>query len=330
MQYCTLGSTGIRVSRIAFGAGPVSGLLTAENSQAQLRTVERAIELGVNWFDTAATYGGGQSEANLGQTLAQLKAHNAHVATKVRIMPDQLADIPGAMRASIEGSLKRLQRERVDLLQIHNSITATAGAQPTSLSPAHVLAPGGLLEQMQKLKQQGLVAHLGLTGLGEPAALREVIETGELETIQIPFNLLNPSAGQQVPNAYAEANYGDLISYCGRRQMGVFAIRVYSGGALLGSEPSPYTYQTKFFPLDLYERDRRNAARLAELLPADISLQEAALRFVFTQPSVTSAIVGFGQPEHVDAALRAAERGPLAAELTADLLEHILQPTATR
>lgn len=326
MQYRTLGSTGIRVSRIAFGAGPVPGLLTAGDAQGSLRTVARAIERGVNWFDTAATYGAGQSETSLGVALAELKADAVHVATKVRIMPEQLGDIPGAARASVEGSLRRLKRERIDLLQIHNSITAEAGAQPTSLSPAHVLAPGGLLEQMQKLKQQGKVAHLGLTGLGEPAAVREVIDSGALETIQIPFNLLNPSAGRSMPDADCETNYGDLIRYCARRKMGVFAIRIYAGGALLGNAPSPYTFQTKFFPLDLYERDRARAEMLKDVL-GSMSVQEAALRFVYTSASVTSAIVGFAQPEHVDAAVQAAELGPLPDDFANRLVEHSLSRT---
>src|SRR5919206_3512542 len=91
MHYRTLGRTGVRVSVLAFGAGPVSGLMTGDDHAAQLATVRRAVELGVNWFDTAPGYGQSRSEANLGRALRQLGAAGAvHVATKVRLAPEQL------------------------------------------------------------------------------------------------------------------------------------------------------------------------------------------------------------------------------------------------
>ncbi len=215
MEYRNLGSSGVRVSAISFGAGPVSQLLTGERKAAQRETVLAAIEQGVNWFDTAASYGDGQSEENLGRILSDLGAQEkVHVATKVRLMPNQLRAIGSHVRESVLASVRRLRLERIALLQVHNSITAEAGSQPTSLSPAHVLAAGGVLEELDRLKQRGLVERLGLTGLGEPAALVEVIESGAFDTLQIPYNLLNPSAGQPVGADFSEVDYGDLISSC--------------------------------------------------------------------------------------------------------------------
>jgi len=82
--------------------------------------------------------------------------------------------------------------------------------------------------------------------------------------------------------------------------MGIFAIRVFAGGALLGHEPSAHTYKTPFFPLDLYQRDRQRAAEVAR----GGSLKEAALRFVLDDIRVHSAIIGFGSPEHVEELIR--------------------------
>jgi hypothetical protein len=74
--------------------------------------------------------------------------------------------------------------------------------------------------------------------------------------MQVPFHLLNPSAGHAVPDDYEETNYGEIIADCAAANMGVLAIRVLAGGALAGSPPSPHTFKTPFFPLALYERDQ--------------------------------------------------------------------------
>src|SRR5688500_20209965 len=123
MQYRPLGNTGIQISAIAFGAGPISTLMVGSDANRQRSVVARASDAGINWFDTAATYGEGQSERSLGQALAELDATaRVHVATKVRLMPTDLADIRGAVRRSFLGSLERLGLRRVTLLQLHNSV----------------------------------------------------------------------------------------------------------------------------------------------------------------------------------------------------------------
>lgn len=337
MRYRPLGKTGINVSCVSFGAGPVSALMTsAEKYDEQRRVVERAIELGVNWFDTAATYGDGRSEESLGRVLYEVSSSGFrvsssesakqrpgtrnpeletgfHVATKVRIPPDRTHDFRGYVLQSLEESLRRLRLPRVTLLQVHNSITPRRGDLPTSLSPNDVLGPDGVLEGMQELQKAGLVEHLGITGLGEPAALVEVLKSGQFATVQAPYNLLNPSAGREMPAGFCESNLGNLFATCQALGIGVFAIRVYAGGALAGQPPSAHTLTTKFFPLDLYERDLAHAAAIERSLPQELSLPEVALRFAIAHPGVASALVGFGSPEQVEQAVAFAERGPLAA-----------------
>lgn len=321
MHLRPLGSTGIHVAPIAFGAGPISQLLVGDERSQQCATIDKAIELGVRWFDTAATYGEGRSEENLGRSLETLAAQDkVQIATKVRIMPPDLGRIGAVARASVAASLHRLRLERITLLQVHNSITATAGDEPTSLSPAHILAPGGLLETLDDLRREGLVEHLGLTGIGQPAALREVIDSGRFATIQTPYHLLNPSAGSDAPPGFAETDYGNIIASCQRQGMGVFVIRVLAGGALAGKPPSPHTFKTPFFPLDLFERDRTRAEQLAAILPPGMSREEAAVRFAITHPQVTSAIVGFASPQEVEQVVGFAYRGPLEGELAERLL----------
>ncbi len=238
-----------------------------------------------------------------------------HFATKVRLTETELNDVESSVRASLEASLKRLRVDHVTLLQLHNSITAGRGDETASITPQDVLGPRGVLAAFERLRQAGLVHHIGLTGIGQPESLRTVVRSGAFDTIQIPYNILNPSAGLLMPAKFSEVNYGNVIEDCTRANMGVFAIRVYAGGALLGNPPSAHTLQTKFFPLDLYQRDCERAGRLEDQLPAGLGLKAAAMRFVLSHSAVSSAIVGFSEPAHISEALQYLTAGPLPANV---------------
>jgi aryl-alcohol dehydrogenase-like predicted oxidoreductase len=319
VQRRPLGATGLDVSVVAFGAGPVSGLMTGDDRDAQRAVVGRAIASGINWFDTAATYGDGRSEANLGAALSAVGAdpRQVHVATKVRLDLETSAEsIAAQVRASVEASLERLNGWPIALLQLHNAVTPRRGEEPTSITPEDVLGPQGVLAAMADLQRAGHVAHLGLTGTGSPDALRALIASGEFATVQIPFNVLNQTAGGGAAIGTGETDYGNVIGACREQGIGVFAIRVYAGGALVGAPPSAHTLRTRFFPLDLYRRDaERTAALKLRLAAHGLSTSEAALRFVIGSAGITSAIVGFGDVAHVDSAVEAAARGPLSAEV---------------
>ncbi|HKA08369.1 MAG TPA: aldo/keto reductase [Gemmataceae bacterium] len=297
MRYRILGRTGLRVSALAVGAGPVSGLMTGEDHAAQLSALRKAIELGINWIDTAPGYGQGASERNVGRALAEVGRESLHLATKVRLAPDQLTNVRDAVRQSIEDSLRRLGLPAVTLLQLHNGLTTRREDEPFSITPVDVLGPGGILDAFREFRDAGLVRHLGLTGTGQPSAMREVVRSGGFDTIQVPLHMLNPSAARIMPPAFGDTDYGNIIADCADMKMGVFAIRVFAGGAILGHEPSAHTLKTPFFPLDLYRRDRQRAE---QLIAERGSLKETALRFVLDDPRVTSAIIGFGDAGQVE------------------------------
>src|SRR5580698_2883564 len=122
----TLGRTGLKVAVLGFGCGAVGGLMVRGTSADQERAVARAVELGVNYFDTAASYGDGESEKNLGRVLAKLKP-NVYVGTKVNVPVTERGRIGAAIAEALEASLKRLGRDSVDLFQLHNHITETGG-----------------------------------------------------------------------------------------------------------------------------------------------------------------------------------------------------------
>lgn len=305
-----LGGTGLFLPAVAFGAGPVSALMTDTLARdRQLATIRAALALGVNWFDTAATYGNGASETSLGWVLRELgEAKAVRIGTKVRLANEQLGDIPGAVRASVEGSLRRLGADSIALLQLHNSVTRQRGDLPTSITPADVLRADGVLAAFEQLRSEGLVQHFGLTGLGDAEALEAVLRANAWATMQVNLNLCDSHSA--LTQAQAERADGAPA---------LLAIRVFAGGALADRPPSAHTLTTKFFPLAGYERDRRRAAAMQALLPADLSLPEAAVRFAVHHARVTAAIIGFSSPAEVADAVRWAVNGPLPDELIAKL-----------
>ncbi len=300
MQYRTLGRTGIKVSAISFGAGPVSGLMTGSDATAQHDVVASAIEAGINWFDTAPGYGAGSSEANLGRALSEIKpAKTIHIATKVRIPLGSTEPIGDFVRRSVEESLQRLRVSSVTLLQLHNGITTGRGDEPASITPDDILSRGGVADTFDRLRDEGLILHTGLTGTGQPSAMKTVIRSGRFDTVQTPFNALNPSAGATSPVQAGDTDYGNILADCAAMRMGVFAIRVFAAGALLGQVPSAHTLKTPYFPLDLYQRDAARAEQLRSELGDGESLTEFALRFALSHSAVGSAIIGFGSPSHI-------------------------------
>ena len=306
MEYKTLGRTGLRVSRVAFGCGPVSGLMTGENHDLQTEVVRAAMDCGINWFDTAAGYGQGSSERNLGRLLKELRGQTAapiHVATKVRVLAESEESFESQIQRSVESSLERLQTERVTLLQLHNGMTPWTGDEPFSLSIEQILGRGSIAETLCRLREQGLVDFIGLTGTGHSDEMKEVLRSGLFDTIQAPYNLLNPSAGAELSSEFDDRNYGNIFEDCRRLNLGVFAIRVFAAGALLGAPPSAHTLTTPFFPLSLYKRDLQQTEKLTDAAGTGTGVSPgSALKFVWQHPAVHSAIIGFGTPEHIASA----------------------------
>lgn len=202
MQYRTLGRTGIKVSAISFGAGPVSGLMTGTDANAQRNVVVAAIEAGINWFDTAPGYGAGSSEANLGRALSEIApAQPIHIATKVRIPLDSTESISDIIRRSVEESLQRLRVSSVSLLQLHNGVTSGRGDEPAAITPDDILSRGGVADTFDRLREEGLIQHTGLTGTGQPSAMKAVIRSGRFDTVQTPYNAAQSQRGCDIAGA---------------------------------------------------------------------------------------------------------------------------------
>src|SRR3974377_4183 len=231
METRTLGRTGLAVSVLGFGCGAVGGLMVRGDPPDQERAVARAIAVGVNYFDTAVQYGNGESEKNLGRILQSLKPANAVVGTKVRLPSAKFSSIADTVATSLEGSLARLRRDRVDIFHLHNAITESGGGE--ALSVRQVL--GEVAPAFERLRRQGKTRFLGLTAVGETAALYQVIDSRAFDSAQVVYNMLNPSAATELAADYPAQDYGRLFDHTVAAGVGVIGIRVLAGGALSGS-----------------------------------------------------------------------------------------------
>src|SRR5450432_4384300 len=209
MQLRVFGRTGMQISVLGFGCGAVGGFMVRGDPAEQKRVIARAIAAGVNYFDTAVQYGDGESEKNLGRVLQKLKPANVIVGTKVRVPPGEFGRIADAVTMSLEGSLARLGLERVDILHLHNAITETGGG--SALSVRQVL--GDVVPAFERLRQQGKIRFLGITAVGETAALRQVIDARVFDSAQVVYNMLNPSAAEQLPANYPAQDYGRIFDH---------------------------------------------------------------------------------------------------------------------
>lgn len=313
MEMREFGRTGIQLSVLGFGCGAVGGLMVRGDPLDQERTIARAIAAGVNYFDTAVQYGNGESEKNLGRVLQRLKPANVAVGTKVRLPTGDFRGIADAVAKSLEGSLARLQLDRVDIFHLHNIITETGDGE--ALSVQQVL--GDVVPAFERLREQGKTRFLGLTAIGDTGALHQVIDARAFDSAQVVYNMLNPSAAAQLPANYPAQDYGRLFDHTAAAGVGVIGIRVLAGGALSGSagrhpiaSPPPQPIGSAMS----YEADVARARRLMPLVKEGYaeSLTEAATRFAISHPGMGTILVGMATPQQFEEALTAVQHGPLS------------------
>lgn len=315
MKQRPFGRTGLQVSELVFGGGWVGGILIHQDDDTKREALRRALAAGINWVDTAPSYGQGRSEEALGWLLAEID-EQPYLSTKVGLDPERLDDTPGQIEKSLEESLGRLRRDSVDLLQLHNPI----GLETTEarLAADEVLKPGGVADTFERLREQGLFRFAGITALGDAPACRRVIESERFDSAQVYYNLLNPSAARTMPPAWSGQDFGGLVDACERTGTAVMAIRILAAGVLATDERTgrevPVAAGT-----EVATEERRAHAVLETLGDAYGTRAQTAIRFALSEPRIACAIVGMAELAHLDEALAAAEKGPLPEEALAKI-----------
>lgn len=287
----------------------------------QREAIAIALNAGINYFDTAPFYGGGASETNLGRALGAI-TNNALVGTKVRMSPNSTytaADMAGEIATSLEGSLRRLGRGSVDLLQLHHPLSAedkrpgmTADFVLNAIAPA-----------MQRLQAQGKVKYIGITALGDAAEIKRVIDSGAFDTAQVAFNLLNATAGGMATKLARDTDdYADMLKTMAAKNTGTIGIRILAGGALSATLDRDPIAATASIPVGKgigmgadYAADVEAARSFGALIDAGeaTSYVDLALRYALSNPLLSTLALGLSSLEQLQMAVASFERGPLSA-----------------
>lgn len=322
MEYRILGKSGLKVSAIGFGCGGVGGIMVSDDYQLIVRSVERALEAGINYFDTAQAYGNGRSEENLGRVLHELKP-DVVVGTKVQLTANEMEKIEEKIIKAAETSLRRLKMERLDLFQLHNPINLKRHPEirwvgVDDLQPA--------MQAFRKLQSAGKIRYWGINGIGETEAIHRGLANCEADTIQICYNLLNPSAAYKMPNTYPFQDYQQLLKLSAKRRVGVIAFRIIAGGALTAKNFRHPMASTSVEPVASskeYAADVALAANFQYLVSekwAD-NMAEAAIRFALNQPDIATIPIGLSSLDQLEQAIVAVTKGPLPSEALGRLPE---------
>jgi predicted aldo/keto reductase-like oxidoreductase len=220
------GKTGQRVSILAIGGG--SRFLSYRDEDSAVAAIHRALELGITYFDTAYSYGNGLSEIRVGKGLAGNR-QKVWLTTKI-----QERDASKA-RAILEGSLKRLQTDHVDLCHIHSLGDAE--------DLARIEAKGGVLEMLLKAKSEGLIRNVGVTSHSDPEVLRTALERHPFDCTQMALNaalvgMMSGAGGMLVNPALTTSFESIALPVAVRKNLGIIAMKVFAQEFLPGKAPS--------------------------------------------------------------------------------------------
>jgi L-glyceraldehyde 3-phosphate reductase len=327
VEYRQVGNTELRVSEIGFGCGGNAGLMVRGSPAEQRRVVERAVELGINYFDNAPDYGNGVAEENLGSVLKELKLRPV-ITSKVEVRHTDLGDIAGHVVRSTEESLERLRVDYVDILQIHNgpapSPPRLEGRAYTQLWIEDYLRPGGALEGLQRVLRDGKARYLGFICRGNDTyQVRQLIDTNLFRMINVPYTLLNPTAGMaRSPGLEVDRDFGAVIPYAYEHGVGAAIYSPLAGGFLTdhivaGGARHPLA-GARDTASEAYRRHLEMARALSFLMREGTqTLTQAAIRFILMHQGVTVVLGGFSALDHLEEIVPVSGAGPLAPELMA-------------
>lgn len=328
MEYRQVGNTELWVSEIGFGCGGNAGLMVRSSPGEQQRVVARAVELGINYFDNAPDYGDGAAEENLGRVLKALQIRPV-ITSKVEVRHADLGDIAGHVVRSTEASLQRLGLEALDILQIHNGPISPppqlGGRVYTQLGIEDYLRPGGALDGLQRVLRDGKARYVGFICRGNDRdQVRQLLDTGMFHMMNVPYTLLNPTAGMaKPPGLEVDRDFGGVINDAYANGVGVAIYSPLAGGFLThpivaGGDRHPLS-GPRDTDSEAYRRDLQSAQSLSVLLregpEGTDSLTQAAIRFILMHPGVTVVLGGFSEMSHLEEIVPVSGSGPLAPEV---------------
>jgi aryl-alcohol dehydrogenase-like predicted oxidoreductase len=312
MKYRKLGRTGLDVSDMAHGLWGMSGWSGSEDRES-LDALQMAVDQGCNFFDTAWAYGEGKSDALLGQIMARNRGKRLYAASKIPPMNDKWPALPSYKYQEVFPARhvlkyadlirQKLGADSIDVLQFHVWDDSWSNEREFQ-------------ETVEKLKKDGTIRFFGLSlNRWEPGNGTNAIRTGLVDVVQVIYNIFDQSPEDE------------LFPVCQEFNIGVIARVPLDEGSLGGK----MTRDTKF-PAGDWRAGYFNAKNLNEtmnrvdtlkkILPAGMTLPQMALRFILSNPVVSTTITGMRRPAHVKENLATSDAGPLDATLLKELKKH--------
>jgi aryl-alcohol dehydrogenase-like predicted oxidoreductase len=310
----TLGKTDLQISVLGYGAWGIGGSMwIGADDDESLRALRRAIELGVNFIDTAAGYGAGHSERLVGRVVRD-SAETVYVATKIPPKNMQWPSRAGVHASEAfpaewvveqtEASLERLGLERIDVQQFH-------------VWSDEWVDQGDWLDAIEQLKRDGKIRAFGVSiNDHQPANAVRLVESGHVDTVQVIYNVFDQSPEDE------------LFPACEAANVGVIARVPFDEGSLTGrirpdTEFPDSDFRNRYFGGDRKQQVWERAQAVATDMEVSVDeLAEIALRFCVTHPAVSAAIPGMRTVRNVERNAAAVERGPLSEDQLTALRPH--------
>ena len=312
MKYRKLGRTGFEIADVSYGLWGMSGWSGSDDRES-LESLQRSVDLGCNFFDSAWAYGEGKSDGLLGETIQRNRGKRLYAASKIPPMNRRWPATPSYKYQDVfpakhvfhfaDAIRKQLGTDAIDVLQFHvwdDSWTDVPEFRQT----------------VEKLKHDGIIRFFGLSlNRWEPDNGIKAIRTGLVGSVQVIYNIFDQSPEDE------------LFPVCDELNVGVIARVPLDEGSLGGK----LTLQTKFpeddwrsgyFGTENLKNTVERVEKLKQILPQGMTLPEMALRFILSNPTVSTTIVGMRKSEHVKQNIAASDAGPLDPALLQELREH--------
>lgn len=319
MNYRSIGRLGFRVSEIGYGMWGMAGW-TGSDDKESLQSLQKAVDLGCTFFDTAWAYGDGHSEQLLGQLVRANPERRLFTASKVpprnRQWPSRRSDTldacypPDYVADYIDRSLRNTGLEAIDIMQLHTWEDAW-------------LADDRWISELARQKSEGRIRGIGISlNRWEPWNGVEAVRSGMVDCIQVIYNIFDQNPQDE------------LFPACREHDVGVIARVPFDEGTLTGNISLESTWpaddwrSTYFVPENLKSCVAR-ADALKPLVPEGATMAEMALRFILGEHAVSTVIPGMRKIRHVKANMRASDLGPLDKSLMAKLAGHRWDRTPT-
>ena len=312
MKYRRFGRTDWQVSEIGYGMWGMVGW-TGSDDQESLASLQKAVDLGCTFFDTAFAYGEGASEALLGQIIRANPGKKLYTATKIPpkngIWPSSrdfnLDDCfpPDHIEEYVTRSLENSGLESFDLMQFH-------------VWEDHFIEDDRWVKKLAELRESGLIQAIGISvNRWEPWNGVKTVKSGLVDSVQVVYNIFDQNPEDE------------LLPACEEHDVAVIARVPFDEGSLTGNITMESTWpdgdwRNKYFAPEKLKLSVKRADALRSLIPEGMTMAEMALRFILNEPRIQTIIPGMRKAKHVQMNIEASDSGPLPETIYSELKKH--------